>query len=143
MHVLCTPGTFSAESANSFKDAIGVVVEGDNGFFRVAIDGRSVMWILANTRDLQVRHRAPVATLYRLREQYCWPGIEKHVMEFVEKCLHCMGSKSGEVVPRPFGETVHERGRDRCFVLTTCKLVKVNLLARMDSTKWTGMRLCS
>ena len=27
--------------------------------------------------------------------------------EFVRQCLHCMDSKSGEKVPRPFGETVH------------------------------------
>ena len=30
-----------------------------------------------------------------------------HVQEFVKQCLHCMDSKAGQMVPRPFGETTH------------------------------------
>ena len=28
--------------------------------------------------------------------------------EFVRQCLHCADTRSGDVVPRPLGETVHE-----------------------------------
>ena len=29
--------------------------------------------------------------------------------KLVKQCLHCMGSKTGEKVPRPLGEAVHGR----------------------------------
>ena len=35
--------------------------------------------------------------------------MERHVRDFVKQCFHCMDSKAGEMIPRPFGETVHGR----------------------------------
>ena len=33
--------------------------------------------------------------------------MESHVREFVRQCLHCVDTRAGEIVPRPYGETVH------------------------------------
>ena len=102
----------------SFTDAIGRVVKDDEDLFRVKINGRNVLWIPDTARDLQMRlmvcahmkeagHRGAAATLQRLQEYCCWSKMDQDVTEFVRQCLHCMDSKSGEKVPRPFGETVH------------------------------------
>ena len=68
--------------------------------------GRHVLWIPDSDKQLQVRlmicshmrdarHRGVAATLVRLQEVCVWSGI------------HCADTRSGDVVPRPFGETVH------------------------------------
>ena len=33
--------------------------------------------------------------------------MESYVREFVRQCLHCVDTRAGEIVPRPYGETVH------------------------------------
>ena len=33
--------------------------------------------------------------------------MESHVREFVRQCLHCVDTRAGEIVPRPYGDTVH------------------------------------
>ncbi|CAB1109830.1 unnamed protein product [Ectocarpus sp. CCAP 1310/34] len=101
-----------------FTDTLGRVAPDDEGLFRVMIDGRKVLWIPDTARDMQLRlmlcahmkeagHRGVTATMHRLREYCCWSTMDRDVKEFVQQCLHCMDSKSGEIVPRPFGETVH------------------------------------
>ena len=52
-------------------------------------------------------HRGVVATLQRLQGYCCWFCIEVLITEFVKQCLHCMGLKAGEKVPRTLGEMVH------------------------------------
>ena len=34
-------------------------------------------------------------------------GMEAQMREFVRQCLHCADMRSGDVVPRPLGETVY------------------------------------
>ena len=111
----------------SFTDDIGRVVKDDEDLFRVKINGRNVLWIPDTARDLQMRlmvcahmkeagHRGAAATLQRLQEYCCWSKMDQDVTEFVRQCLHCMDSKSGEKVPRPFGETVHGKS---CLLYTS------------------------
>ena len=33
--------------------------------------------------------------------------MESHVREFVHQCLHCVDTRAGEIVPRPYRDTVH------------------------------------
>ena len=63
------------------------------------------LMICAHMRD--AGHRGVAATLVRLQEFCVWPGMEAQMREFVRQCLHCADTRSGEVVPRPLGETVH------------------------------------
>ena len=39
--------------------------------------------------------------------------------EFVRQCLHCADTRSGDVVPRPLGETVHGTAPNEVMHLTT------------------------
>ena len=36
-----------------------------------------------------------------------WSHMESHVREFVRQCLHCVDTRAGEIVPRPYVDTVH------------------------------------
>ena len=66
-------------------------------------------------RSLQVRfmvcahmqeagHRGICATMHRLGAYCVWEGMKEDVTEFVQQCLHCVDSRVGNVLPRPFGE---------------------------------------
>ena len=76
------------------------------------------LWIPPDDKALQVRlmvcahmrsagHRGVAPTLFRLKEFCVWPHMDAQVREFVRQCLHCVDSRAGESVPRPFGDTVH------------------------------------
>ena len=45
--------------------------------------------------------------------------------EFVRQCLHCADPSSGDVVPRPLGETVHGTAPNEVVHLTTCMWASV------------------
>ena len=91
----------------------------DEGLFRIHARNRHVFWIQDfSEKQLQVRlmicahmrdagHRGVAATLVRLQEVCIWSGMEAQMPEFVRQCLYCADTRSGEVVPRPLGETVH------------------------------------
>ena len=102
----------------AFDAVVGRAVLDDEGLFRVLVRGRNVLWIPDSDQQLQVRlmicahmrdagHRGVAATLVRLQEFCVWSGMESHVRDFVGQCLHCADTRSGDVVPRPLGETVH------------------------------------
>ena len=61
--------------------------------------------ICAHMRD--AGHRGVAATLVRLQEFCVRSGMKAQMLEFVRQCLHCAGTRSGDVVPRPLGEMVH------------------------------------
>ena len=94
------------------------VVLDEKGLFRVHVGNHDVLWIPDTDRILQMRlmvcahmcdagHRGVAATIVRLRQFCVWSGMETAVREFVKQCLHCADTRSGEVVPRPLGKTVH------------------------------------
>ena len=79
--------------------------------------------ICAHMRDAE--HRGIAATLVRLQEVCVWPGMEAQMREFVRQCFHCADTRSGDVVPRPLGETVHETAPNEVVHLTTCMWARV------------------
>ena len=113
---LATDSTDGTE-VKSFESAVGLAVLDDEGLFRIHACGRHVLWIPDSDKQLQVRlmicahmrdagHRG-VATLVRLQEFGVWSGMEAQMREFVRQCLHCADTRSGDVAPRPLGETVN------------------------------------
>ena len=52
-------------------------------------------------------HRGVSPTLLRLKEYCVRSHMESHVREFVRQCLYCVDTRAGEIVPRPYGDTVH------------------------------------
>ena len=102
----------------SFESAVGLAVLDDESLFRIHECGRHVLWIPHSDKQLQVRlmicahmpdagHRGVTATLVRSQEFCVWSGMEIQMCEFVRQCLYCADTRSGDVVPRPLGETVH------------------------------------
>ena len=111
---LATDGT----KVQSFESAVGLAFLDDKGLFRIHARGRRVSWIPDSDKQLQVRlifcahmhdagHRGVAATLVRLQAFCVWSGMEAQMREFVRQCLHCADTRSGDVVPRPLGKTVH------------------------------------
>ena len=102
----------------SFESAVGLAALDDKDLFRIHARGSHVLWIMHSDKQLQVRlmtcghmrdagHRGVATTLVRLQEFCVWSGMEAQTREFVRKCLHCADTRSGDVAPRPLGETVH------------------------------------
>lgn len=52
-------------------------------------------------------HRGQDATENVIRENFLWKGLAADVRSFVQGCLHCICTRTGEVVPRPFGHGLH------------------------------------
>ena len=102
----------------SYESAVGFAVLDDEGLFRIHARGRHFLWIPDSDKQLEVRlmiwahmrdaeHRGVAATLVRFQEFCVWSGMEAQMREFIRQCLHCADTRSGDVVPRPLGETVH------------------------------------
>lgn len=54
----------------------------------------------------EARHGGVTAVLHRLRGQYMWSWMVKHMIDLVQQCLRCLDTKARAIVPRSSGETV-------------------------------------
>lgn len=101
-----------------FSTTFGQAILADDGLFRVRIGVRDVLWIPPDDLALQTRllvcahmrsagHRGVAPTLFRLKEYCVWPQMDSQVREFVRQCLHCVDTRAGALIPRPYGDTVH------------------------------------
>lgn len=52
-------------------------------------------------------HRGKDSTESVLREDFTWNHLSSDVASFVQGCLHCIMTRTGEVVPRPLGHALH------------------------------------
>ncbi len=52
-------------------------------------------------------HRGVEATLDILKQSYHWKYMHNDVHEFVKGCLHCVGTRTGELIPRPLLSRMH------------------------------------
>lgn len=52
-------------------------------------------------------HRGAGATERKVRAEFSWPKLTQDVKEFVQGCIHCIISRSGERVPRPLASALH------------------------------------
>ena len=104
----------------SVRTTFGPVTPYEGGLFRVTLKGavQAFLWIPAEAKDLQARlmvdthigngHRDTTAANLQVLRNYCvWQEMEKDVVNFVKKCLHCQDYKAGKMVPRPMGGVVH------------------------------------
>lgn len=76
------------------------------------------IWIPCNATELKLKililshcgalgHRGKDATESVIREIFIWKGLTSDVSSFVHGCLHCISTRTVEVVPRPYGQTLH------------------------------------
>lgn len=52
-------------------------------------------------------HRAADATERTLRTHFFWHTMTADARTFIQSCMHCLSTKGGEKIPRPFGRAVH------------------------------------
>ena len=86
----------------------------DDGLVRVGTQ----IWVPPNAFELKLKllvtshcgsigHRGQLATESILRENFIWDNMREDVVNFVRGCIHCLVSRTGETVPRPFGHALH------------------------------------
>ena len=94
------------------------VTRGEGGVYCVSYQGRIVLWVPEEERELQARlmvcahmqdtgHHAVRATTHSLGAYYAWDNMEKDIAKFVRQCLHCIDSKADNAMPRPLGDLVY------------------------------------
>lgn len=77
------------------------------------------MWIPSDSDEIKLKllvlshcgalgHRGKTTTESVLREYFVWDGMADHVATFVSSCLHCIITRTGEVVPRPIGHALQD-----------------------------------
>eukprot|EP00918_Siedleckia_nematoides_P066947 GHVU01145615.1.p1 GENE.GHVU01145615.1~~GHVU01145615.1.p1 ORF type:complete len:3547 (+),score=395.68 GHVU01145615.1:1301-10642(+) len=75
------------------------------------------IWIPTEEEDLILRilvtahchdgiHSSQAVTNYLVSKRFWWKGMTTDVRQFCRECLHCLRGRSGEMVPRPLGETL-------------------------------------
>ena len=81
----------------------------------IRLTGR--VWIPPQATQLKTRliviahcgwagHRGIYATTTAIANRFKWKGLTKDVKLRLEKCLHCVTTRGGKVIPRPLGSTL-------------------------------------
>ena len=97
---------------------LGTVTRGEDRLYRVSYQGRMVLWVPEEERELQARlmvcahmqdagHRGVTATTHRLGAYCASDNMEKDIAKLIHQCLYCTDSKAGNAMPRPLGDLVH------------------------------------
>lgn len=66
------------------------------------------------------RHRGREATRANFQNKFWWASIDKDVNTFVDSCLHCFTSPSGDKIRRPLGHTMHAGNIDEVIHFDFC-----------------------
>lgn len=76
------------------------------------------IWIPHSAIELQMKiivishcsiggHRGRAATLSVVKENFRWASMKDDVDEFLRQCIHCIITRTGEIIPRPMGAALH------------------------------------
>lgn len=52
-------------------------------------------------------HRGVEATTSIIKESFTWVNLEKDMKTFISQCVHCITTRAGNMVPRPFSSALH------------------------------------
>ncbi len=63
-------------------------------------------FVFLATADV-VDHRGIDTTIQNISDHFSWMSMNADITAFCLSCLHCAGSTSSKVVPRPMGHTLH------------------------------------
>ena len=97
-----------------FHSKTAPLFTGTDGIRRLKYKGKSVCWIPATDKSLQLRfmilahdgaggHFDAKVTLKRIADQVRWHQMEESVELFIKRCLHCRRNKGGLHERRPLG----------------------------------------
>ena len=79
---------------------------------------RGLIWVPEDDPEMQLKvmvvshcglcgHRGQESSESIVRENFYWRTLKDDMATFVRKCLHCLLTRSGEMVPRPLGQALH------------------------------------
>lgn len=120
----------------------------------IKVDGR--IWIPPEDIELQLKvmvvshcggqgHRGQAATESTIREAFVWDNIKADVQEFVRGCIHCIVTRTGEVIPRPLGSAIHGSKpnevvhMDFLYMGSSSSMMKYILVLRDDISGYTWL----
>jgi hypothetical protein len=69
-----------------------------------------ILCIMLTGHDSACGHLSHVNTSARIRKRFYWNGMNKDIQLFMEQCLSCIKTKTGKIIPRPWGESVSATG---------------------------------
>ena len=107
-----------ARDQDEVTTPLGTVTRSEDGLYRVSYQGRMVLWIPEEERELQARlvvcthmqdagRRGVRATTHGLGAYCAWDNMKKDIAKFIRQYLHRNDSKVGNAMPRPQGDPVH------------------------------------
>lgn len=87
------------------RDANGIVRK--NGKMVIPDDDELKLKILVASHCGPNGHRGKESTESIIRENFSWEGIKSDIDVFGKSCIHCIVTRSGEIIPRPLGSALH------------------------------------
>jgi hypothetical protein len=66
-----------------------------------------ILSILIHGHDSACGHCSIVNTTKKIKDLFFWIDMDHDIKIFIDQCLACVKTKSGDIIPRPLGEAVH------------------------------------
>eukprot|EP00171_Calliarthron_tuberculosum_P001006 IDg1006t1 len=137
------------ESQTKYEKNPNVTNRDEDNVWRIS----GKIWIPENDVDLQLKlmvvahcgtmgHRGVAATESVIREDFIWANLSKDAAEFVKNCIHCIMTRTGEMVPRPLGTALHGNKpndiihMDYLYMGTSTCEMKYSLILRDDLSSY-------
>lgn len=95
-----TPPRRFRKSANGYQNSSGVT------------------WIPADDEKMKLRliiaahtgiggHRGVKVTEASIKSHFFWSKMDDDITKFITSCIHCLSTRTGEIIPRPLGHALH------------------------------------
>jgi transposase InsO family protein len=65
-----------------------------------------ILCVMITAHDSRIGHKSFTHTLDLIRSKFFWSHMRDDIHEFVSHCLSCAKTKTGELIPRPWGRTM-------------------------------------
>lgn len=94
-------------------------------------DSNGITWIPHDDRLMKLRiiiashtglggHRGAKVTSAAIKSQFHWLKMDEDVKDFVESCIHCLSTTSGDIIPRPLGHALHASAPNKLLHFDFC-----------------------
>jgi len=101
-------------NAAQSRSGLGLVLDTTDGLWK----RNNCIWIPSNALEPRLKvmvvshsgtigHRGQDASLSILSEDFWWDTMKEDVAALVRGCLHCLVSRTGEIIPRPLSHALH------------------------------------
>ena len=97
----------SAQAAKRFNLIEGILQDKNNIIWIPDCDAELKLRILIAGHTGMSGHRGIQTTANNVKEHFYWTKMDTDIDSFVRSCLHCLLTRSGELVTRPLGHALH------------------------------------